>query len=278
MPTSPTTPVKMPICKVPACAPAHANKVRFTGYVDHAASCGAVPEQFQHAWMLTHACDAIDHHSGFPRAGSFHPDRAYTFVGPRAGFMPGPIQPVEGTPGSSFEHMRERSLPTEADPAICRFEEQVNFSLLPVQQLCLGGSAADPLQYTNGALDVDGSCFTSFFEAGDPLLPGFVSMGIGSWTIAGAYPGIERLRWNAGSYDRTPIFVHNDSCTYLPTLVPEIFFGVTTIGGYPATQLTAGGPGALLPLTFIDQSNSRGVGGIAMNVPYVSSHFLGLNH
>lgn len=58
---------------------------------------------------------------------------------------------------------------------------------------------------------------------------------------------------------------------------------MTTIGGYPATQLLAGGPAGPLPLTFIDQSNSitpppGGGGGTIMNVPYVSDHFLNLNH
>ena len=94
-------------------------------------------------------------------------------------------------------------------------------------------------------------------------------MGIGSWTIPGAYPGVEDLRWSAGSYDYT------DPCT--GAVRPEVFFGVTTLGGYPATQVL-GGPGLPLPLCFIDQANSiRRGGGTLMNVAYLSDHILNLN-
>lgn len=261
---------KKTFCPVPPCAALHANLVRFTGYVDYAASCSGVPSVYQHAWMLTHALDAIDHHAGFPRAGTFHPDRAFTFVGPRAGFVPGPIQPTEGTPGATSESMRR--LDTWSDPLSWEFEEQLTFALQPAQQACLSGTASDPLQYLIGDLTIESDCFNSVFESGNPLLPGFVSMGIGSWTLAGAYPGVESLRWNVSNNDRT-----NVSCPiFLPTFFPEVYFGVTTVGGYPATQLTAGGPGAALPLTFIDQSNAYPM----MNVPYdyVSDHFLSLNH
>ena len=54
---------KKTFCPVPPCAALHANLVRFTGYVDYAASCSGVPSVYQHAWMLTHALDAIDHHA-----------------------------------------------------------------------------------------------------------------------------------------------------------------------------------------------------------------------
>ena len=67
--------------------------VRFTGFVDYARSCA--DNLYEHAWMLTHQCDQIDHAPGFPRAGVFHPDRPYTFVGPAAGFIVDPIQPIE---------------------------------------------------------------------------------------------------------------------------------------------------------------------------------------
>lgn len=259
-------------CPVPPCVPAFGNKARFTGYVDYAASCAIVPTLYQHAWMLTHACDIIDHHAGFPRAGVFHPDRAYTFVGPAAGFVPGPIQPTEGTPGSFFEALRRRNMPPVAVPATCEFEERMTYSLLPLQQLCLCLPAAGPPQYQIANLTITGACGSSVTSPGGPFLPGFISMGIGSWTIPGTYPGVEALRWNTGGYD------YGDPC--LPGLRREVFFGVTTLGGYPATQLTGGGPGAPLPLTFIDQSNSLTPpgGGTTMNVPYVSDHILNLNH
>jgi hypothetical protein len=265
--------VTMPIpCPVPPCVPAFGNKARFTGYVDYAQSCAVLPALYQHAWMLTHSCDTIDHRAGFPRAGAFHPDRAYTFVGPAAGFVPGPIQPTEGTPGSPFEALRRRNLPPVAVPETCEFEERLSFSLMPQQQLCLCGLVAAPLQYMIANLMITGVCGTSVTTPGGPFLPGFVSMGIGAWTLGGIYPGMENLRWNAGGYD------YLDPCP--PALRREVFFGVTTIGGYPARQLLAGGPAGPLPLTFIDQSNSLTPpgGGTVMNVPYVSDHILNLNH
>lgn len=260
-------------CPVPPCVPP-IGKARFTGYVDYATRCGAAAAPYQHAWMITHACDVIDHAPGFPRAGAFHPDRAYTFVGPAAGFVPAPIVPIEGTPGSLFEAVRRRLLPLPGTtlPTMCDFEEPANHILTVLNQLCLCPGLLAPMQYMIGNLTIAGACGTTVTTPGGPFLPGFVSMGIGSWTIAGTYPGVERLRWNAGNYDYT------DPCP--PLTRREVFFGVTTLGGYPATQLLAGGPAGPLPLTFIDQSNSLrpASGATTMNVPYVSDHILNLNH
>ena len=59
----------------------------------------------------------------------------------------------------------------------------------------------------------------------------------------------------------------------------EVFYGVTTIGGYPATQLVGGIPGSPLPPIFIDQANAqKNNGSTAMNVPFNSRHILNLNH
>jgi hypothetical protein len=266
----------MPIpCPVPACAPAFNGSVRFTGYIDYAQNCGIAPAFYQHAWMLNHSCDFVDHHAGFPRAGAFHPDRAYTFVGPAAGFVPGPLQPTEGTPGSPFEALRRRNFPPlgAVGPVTCDFEERMQFSLLPIQQLCLCGPAAALPQYMIGNLTIFGTCGTTVTTPGIPYLPGFISMGIGSWTIPGVYPGVEVVRWNTGGYDFT------DPCP--PLTRREVFYGATTIGGYPAFQLSSIGPPMPLPTTFIDQANSltppNGTGTV-MNVPYVSDHILNLNH
>ncbi len=266
----PTTAAGPIPCPVPPCAPAHANRVRFTGYLDYAQDCGT--DVFEEAWMLTHSCDFIDHHAGFPRAGAFHPDRAYTFVGPAAGFVPGPVQPIEATAGSALEDVRRLNLPPvgAAGPTTCEYEERITFSLNPFQQLCLCGQSMIP-QYSIASLSLNGVCGTSVFTPGVPFLPGYISMGIGMWTLAGAYPGVERLRWNTGGYD------YIDPCADVGD--HEVFFGVTTIGGYPATQLLSSGPGGLLPLCFIDQANSLRVDGTTvMNVPFISDHILNLNH
>jgi hypothetical protein len=95
-------------------------------------------------------------------------------------------------------------------------------------------------------------------------------MGIGSWTVAATYPGVEDLRLSAGAYD------YFDPCTGL--IRPEVFYGVTTLGGYPALAIGAGGPGPALPLIFIDQANSIRTGGAPlMNVVFHSDHILNLN-
>jgi len=255
---------------VPPCAPVHGNRVRFTGYLDYAKNCAT--GMFQEAWMLTHSCDFIDHHAGFPRAGAFHPERAYTFVGPAAGFVPGPVQPIEGTPGSPFEDVRRLNLPPVGalGPTTCEYEERITFGLNPFQQLCLCGQSNTP-QYSIASLSLNGVCGTFVFSPGTPFLPGFISMGIGSWTVPAVYPGLERLRWNVAGYD------YFDPCADIGE--HEVFFGATTIGGYPATQLLITGPGPLLPLCFLDQANSVRVDGTTvMNVPYWSDHILNLNH
>ena len=264
--------VGLPIpCPVPACAPAFGNSARFTGYMDIARNCAIAAGPFQRAWMLSHVCDFVDHAPGFPRAGVFHPDRSYSFVGPAAGFVPGPLQPIEGTPGSFFEAMRRRTM-TTAGGVTCDFEERLNHSLLPNTQFCLCGTPTP--QFLLGSLSILGGCGSSVTTPGLPFLPGYLSMGIGSWTLPGVFPGVEVVRWNAGGYD------YFEPCT--GALTQEVFFGATTIGGYPATQLLSGLPGLPLPLTFIDQSNSLvppiGAGGTTMNVPYVSDHILNLNH
>ncbi len=261
-------------CPVPVCAAANGGNVRFTGYLDQATNCALLPANFQQAWMLTHAGDAIDHQLPFPRGGLFHPDRSYSIVGPALGFVPGPLQPLEGTPGSPLEAMRKRNLaiPGTTLPTTCNFEERVGFTLAQLNQFCSCGLPGT-LQFLLGNLTVNGVCGSTVTTPGGPNLPGFLSMGIGTWTIPGTYPGVEALRWNAGNYN---VF---DSCT--GALQPEIYFGVTTIGGYPAVQVLSAGLPAPLPPTFIDQSNSLRLpngGATVMNVPYISDRFLNLNH
>lgn len=263
-------------CPLPPCAPAFGNRARFTGYIDYAETCSAAGTvgPVQIAWMLTHACDPIDHAPGFPRAGAFHPGRSYTFVGPAAGFVPAPVVAAEGTAGSGFEAVRRINLPAPGTtgPAVCDFEEPALHSLNPINPLCFCsvGAPLNP-QWRLGNLTVGGSCGTSITTPGGPFLPGYLSMSIGSWTVPGTYPGVEDLRWNVGNYD------YADPCT--GAVLPEVFFGVTTLGGYPALQMLTVGFPAPLPLTFIDQGSSiRAGGGPVMNLPYLTNHVLNLNH
>lgn len=273
---SPATSLATIPCPVPSCVPVNNNRARFSGYIDFAANCAVAPTLYQKAWMLTHACDAIDHAPGFPRAGVFHPDRSYTFVGPSAGFVPGPIQPIEGTAGSVFEAMRRRNFPPlgTTGPVTCDFEERlINHTLTTNAQFCFCGPAGAPAQFHVATLGIAGACGTTVTTPGGPVLPGFVSMGIGTWTIPGTFPGVEVVRWNAGVYDDV-----NPCAGFVRR---GAYFGVTTLGGFPARQLLVTGPAGPLPPTFIDQSSSLRPGlGLApvMNIPFVSDHFLNLNH
>jgi hypothetical protein len=258
-------------CPVPSCAPAFNNSVRFTGYIDYAQRCNVFPAVFEEAWMLTHACDGIDHAPGFPRAGGFHPDRSYSFVGPAAGFVPGPLGPIEGTPGSPFEVVRRRRLPAPGTtgPILCEVEERTQHTLLPLGQFCFCGLSTTN-QFALGNLTALGACGTSVTTPGGPFLPGFLSMRIGTWTLPGVYPGIEDLRWNVGNYDDV------DACTGVTR--NAVYFGVTTLGGDPAFQITSAGIGAPLPLIFIDQGTSVAPGGVPlMNIPYRTDFLLNLN-
>lgn len=268
----PTVLVPPGICTLPPCSPAFLGRVRFTGYIDYAASCAAAGG-VQIAWMLSHTCDFIDHAPGFPRAGVFHPGFSYSFVGPAVGFAPAPVGPVEGIPFSPFESVRRMRypLPGTTGPIQCEFEEAFTHGLGPIAMFC-PCATAPPLsaQWVTGGLTGVGACGTAIATTGVPFLPGFLSMGIGGWTLPAVYPGVEFVRWNAGGYDYT------DACTGV--IMPEVFYGATTIGGYPAVQVNTVGPSLPLPLTFIDQANSIAPAGAPlMNVPFRSNHVLNLN-
>ena len=267
----PADPTATP-CPAPVCAAAFGNRVRFTGYVDYALDCNN--GTWSHSWMATHACDSIDHAAGFPRAGgALHPDRSYTFVGPAAGFVAGPLQTAEGGSGG-LEAVRRNIIPTPGQPdTFCQFEERIQFALDPTGQFCLCGPSTAPTQWQQSVLVLDGACGTGIKTPGGPFLPGFLSMGIGSWTDFTTYPGLEVVRFNAFNGD------YFEPCT--GTTKSEVFYGVTTIRGYPATEIINTGLGNPLPPTFIDQGNSIRLGnGVStvMNIPYVSDHILNLNH
>lgn len=259
-------------CPVPACAASFGNRTRFTGYLDYTQDCSTPGGPSQFAWMLTHACDAIDHHAGFQRAGVFHPDRSYTFVGPSAGFVPGPIQPTEGTSFSAYESVRQR-ITTSVSPAMiqCTFEEPVTHTLTPQQQVCFCGAPGSS-QFLIADLNVQSACGTAMRNPpSGPLLPGFVSMGLGSWTNPNVYPGQQALRWSVGGYDVI------DACT--GASVHHVYFGVTTLGGYQAFELVGGNPGNPLPPVFLDQASSQRPNGTpTMNTPFTSYYLMGLNH
>ena len=252
-------------CPVPPCQAAF-GKVRFTGYIDYAETCST--GNVETAWMLTHGCDLIDHAPNFPRSGFFHPNHSYTFVGPSAGFAICPIQPAESG-STTVGSVRRRKMPAPGTfgPILCEFREQIDAGLQLQQELCLcGGSPFSPFQWAISDLGLGAFCATSIFTPGGPFLPGFMSMGLGTWTDPTRYPGLETLRWSGGGYD------YFDPC--MGVTRQEVFFGVTTLGGYAASDVDFPFP---LPLTFVDQANSINNGATVMNVPFQSDHIISLN-
>lgn len=262
----PTAAAGGPPCRVPSCAAAFGNRVRFTGYIDYAFDCST--GNWDAAWMLTHACDQIDHTPGFPRGGSFHPDRSYSFVGPAAGFVPSPNEPSEG--GGAFESVRR----VELFPAdtFCNFEEPAQAGLSPFNQVCLCGPVGSSLQWTMGDLSIGGACGTFVNTPGGPFLPAYLSMSLGSWTDPTVFPGVETLRYTASGLD------YFDPCTGV--VKQEVFYGVTTMRGWDAFGVVSSGVRGPLPPTFVDQANALRRSDLTttwMNVLYVSDHIITLN-
>ena len=261
-----------PPCTIPSCSQAF-NRVRFTGYVDWALECNS--GKWSNAWMLTHACDRVDHAPNFPRQGMFHPGRSYTFVGPAAGFSL--TLPVPGEDGSSaneaVRRIRTSSINGSIGVPVCEFEEQAQHGLTPVAEYCLCGQGNSP-QWQEADLTIGGACgtmITGADAASGAYFPAFLSMAIGVWTDANVYPGVEGLRFNLGDYNDM------DGCTGITE--HEFAFGVTTIGGYSANQISVNGVGGALEPIFIDQVNSLGRNGAAiLNVPFRSSRVINLNH
>lgn len=253
-------------CTTPTCAAAFGSSIRFTGYVDYATECGTT--LFQRAWMITHACDAIDHVAGFPRAGAFHPGRSYSFVGPAAGFVPAAGFSPEVGP-IAIDCLRRWDVPAivPAVPARCTQEEQVltgNIGALGASCPCGVG----PANWHEAQLFVAGVYGTvlSPFPGSAP----FRSFQVGMWTNPAVFPGVEEVRWNCNEGQWT-------DCTGVTR--QEFSFGATTHNGFPAFSIDANLPSFSLGTMFIDQGNSMlfPAGVPTRNRPYRTDHIVNLN-
>jgi len=262
-------------CAVPPCAAAFGGRVHFSGHLDVALDC-ASGQRFA-AWSLDHDCDPLHHAAGFNRAGAFHPDRSYTFVGPAAGFVPSPLLPPEsGT--TLLEAVRPLDLVTKvlARPPrgdVCVFEEPLDSaSIEPFARFCPCGAAPGAQQTTLSIFRVSSACGTSIAGNVDAFPPGLASKSIGSWTALLTFPGLEELRITRGAA------IVSETCR--PRVNERhVFIGVSTTGGFSPRRLTAAGLGEPLPRTFVDQANSMRFPGFTstLNVKYVSDLVLNLN-
>ncbi len=256
-------------CPVPSCAAANGNRVHVTGYIDWVQNC--LTGGWTNAWMLNHDCDRIQHAPGFPRAGNFHKDRTYTWLGPSASFVISPTGPVEAGIMVT-ESLRRLDLPMGGLAGACYFEERlVQGQVTHVADLCVCRPIGPNPQYAQARFDATGGCGSMVTTAGGAFPKSFVSKAIGRWTDPTTYPGVEFVRWNIGGY------VFADSCRMVSR--QEFFYGVTTIGGYSANSLTSTGFGPPLDLTFIDQGNSLRTpsGPLVMNTLYLSDHIINVN-
>jgi len=253
-------------CAVPPCSTGSNARVRFSGYIDYAVDC--LTGVRSNAWMITHGCDAVDHAPGYPRAGVFHPDRYYTFVGPSVGFVPGIVPTIEAGVATQESVRRWDRMPGTTGGATCQHDEPLAFTnFLPFGTTCLC-SAGGPMWYEadiSGA-GVGGTTFSTI--AGSAA---YKSVSIGSWTLAGVYPGIEEVRWT------TSDLLWTEGCTTITSFDP--FYGVTTAGGDPAWQIDVTGVVTPLGSIFIDHANSirPGPNTPVRNVPFRSYHILNLN-
>jgi hypothetical protein len=255
-------------CATPACSAPNGNLVRFTGYIDYAQYCqSGIPGGglVEHAWMITHGCDAIDHQVGYPRAGAFHNNRFYSFVGPAAGFAVGAGGAIEvGT--SNFEAIRRWD--AIVMPAKCNFEERLlNATFSANTFLCMCG--VGPANWYQAFVSLAGSLGTTAtpYAGSDP----FRSFPIGQWTNAAVFPGVEQVKYTTND-------LRYQECTGNPPRF-EYYFGVTTAGGFQAFQVSPVSPPNPLPLMFIDQGNSMIFPGVipTRNRPYRTDHILNLN-
>ena len=269
----------------PSCASTQKGRVRYTGYVDWALN--PITGTWSNAWMLTHAPDEFEHALSHKRGGNFHCDRSYSFVGPASGFIPNPSVPAENGNQSSNQarsfvrHVRRPRtgpppfppVPSAPYPA-SSFEEDVFFQVTSQYQKCPCGSTSTGFsQFSMAQMTIKGY-FGSAAQSSSQMVNGFVSMGIGSWTAVGVYPGVEDVRWTIAEYE------YFEPCTNESRT--EIFHGVTTLGGYRAQAISYPAPstgnyGVPLGKTFIDQSNALRKGRTSMNLPFKSDHILNLN-
>ncbi len=254
-------------CAIPPCANPNLNRTRFTGYIDYALDCSVPGGLLEHAWMITHGCDATEHVAGFPRAGTYHPNRFYTFLGPRAGFVVGAGGTLEN---GAVATESVRKLDALVLPARCDHEEPLLFgSFNPSANVCLCGTGPG-LWYEAFFTGAGGNGTTlNPFLGSDP----FRSFPIGMWTNPNAYPGVEEVRWNTNELQYV-------ECTGVGR--NEYYYGVTTSGGFPAftiSSLFPTPPPMPLPQTFVDQSNSvlLPANVATRNIPFKSDHILNLN-
>ena len=258
---------------IPPCAGAVSKGVRFTGYVDWARTCQT--QEWENAWMLTHSCDGLDHIAGFPRAGAFHPDESYTFVGPASGFSISTALTL-GSGGGLFESMRRihrEYIPGTFTFPRCVYEERATSQITTGDRFCGCSPGGTMAQYEISQAHVQGGCGSQASTTSSEMLPGsgIISMSIGTWTDPNIYPGVEGLLWNVAEY------TYADACTAKTQV--EIFYGVATLGGFDARSITVNGIHTPLPSTFLDQANSirRKKHKTVGNIPFVSSHIINLN-
>lgn len=259
-------------CPVPPCAAAFTNRVHFSGHLDVAVQCSTGQRSI--AWSLNHECDWWSHSADGRRAGTFHPGRSYTFVGPSASFVAGGIvgsEPtgVTSTVDATRQLMLLRLRERPPSPDICLAEQNID-SVVFQPESPEGCPCSTPGSYVSMSVNLNP------FQVGElRVSPGgsfFTSRPIGRWVDPAVFPGLEGLRVNWGRYAMSSF------CDLVPS-EGDACYGVTTVGGFQAFALSFSGVGSALPLMFVDQGTSLDTSNFfpVIGTKYVTSAFLNLN-
>jgi len=210
----------------PACYSTYGG-IYVSGYIDYAFDCTA--STWTAAWALNHECDRYAHIPGQPRGGAYHPTRSWTFLGPGAGFVVNTTTTLTGAGPVGHEAVRWNDWSTL--PNICRAEEHSGGQIGSLGSLCpCSSSPGAPGQYENTSLNVVGTCGSFSRTSPAPNLA-LLQKRIGQWTNGAAFPGVEYLNIVQGDLD------YMNSCT--AGFSVEYFEGVTTLGGFPASDYSS---------------------------------------
>jgi len=243
------------------------NAIYVAGYVDYAFDCTF--NTWSAAWVLNHDCDSNHHPAGSPRPaplGGFHPTRSFTFLGPGAGFVVDPSTTLTG--GGAVGNEAVRWNDWSALPNICRTEEQVSGLVTKLGPSCPCSTIPGaPGQYEWTDVQLSGACGSAQRTIQPAIVPLWQKR-IGRWTNPAVFPGIEYVNVDMGNMD------YFNSCN--GNFTTEFMEGVTTLGGFPATNY------AFMPLgrTFMDLgSSNRSPNNLArrVGVPHITQYLVNID-
>ncbi len=215
-------------CMVPPCLFAHPTAFYY-GYMDYALNC--LTGQWECAIVMFHNCDEFIHDpliSALP--GVFHPDRSYAIVAPDVPANPFVAANLTPPVGAIVSEAVRNTVP----PGVtCIAEDPIQGNVQFLGDGCGCQFALNPKQLNARRFLATGTCVAAGFGPTSfstlnlwPVYPWFHMMttSIGTWTGAGAYPGIEKAWVDEGA------ILYHESCD--TTSYGEVYYGGSTADGY----------------------------------------------